>query len=166
MARTIITSMNGINLREQISNVPGAKECDASEYESLKRMGVTKMFEGEKLYLAPAHIMLSRRWECIISAIEGLIWKVKFMCFSDDGELNFETTNAAKTMLEAEMGLADDADIVGGFTLMTWEAEAGNVILEMGGLHNSIILTSSVVQGAKPPGFFARLMGKKWQPPF
>jgi hypothetical protein len=166
VATTIITSLNGINLREQISSVPGAKVCDASEYEGLKRMGVTKMFEGEKLYFAPAHLMLSRRWECIISAIDGLIWKIKLICFADDGEFNFETTNAAKTMLEAEMGMADDFDIVGGFTLMTWEAEAGNVILEMGGLHNSIILTSSVVRGAKPPGLFARLTGKKWQPPF
>lgn len=114
--------------------------------------GMTRMFKGEIFYFAEKNILLGRKCsEAIISAIDGLIYKISFRQFSETYGQCKSCREDMVNFITREMGNNYKINKLSEQHILTcWDDEhgRGNVILEAENLMTAIYITSSSIRYA------------------
>lgn len=138
-------SIGPYKLTMDIRDLSGLTEASPEEYDSLGRR-----FDGEKIYHAPAFVFLNLRWDVLLAAVNGTVYKIALSLSLSD----MATANEA-----VRMTMARCKKILGSPTkhqprLCIWDTIDGNVIFQTtiikGGYLLNIFLTSNMVINFQP----------------
>jgi hypothetical protein len=147
----MITHIQEYYLGQSIKDAKGLTEFTDEEYRMFELAGAPKWFQDEKTYNAPDLSFIGTKWETVIGAADGKIYKIALMYMTDhESEVNAVYKHAFEYLVNS---MGSHSEHLSTSNQYIWPTNDGNVLLNKAssnGYHAvNLILTSGAVDRNK-----------------